>query len=133
MVLACGGAGLSAGGVSEKEQGLCRDGVSRTCWGLGALRSGQTPRTRAKERGRGVIPEVEVFEGELSLDDTRSLDTRAQHVLLRGHVAWGYQALQVGEVAAGDRGVWVGWAEGCGRAPPAPSEPPLRPPRLRSH
>lgn len=82
---------------------------------------------RAPERGRGprVVPEVEVLEGELRLDNAGSLDTRAQHVLLSGHVARGYQALQVGEVAAGDAWVWVE-SRSVAEPRPRPHAPPAR-------
>lgn len=74
-----------------------------------------------------VVPEVEVLEGELRLNDARGLDTRAQHVLLSGHIARGYQALQVGEVAAGDPGVWVGLGGGGVTGPcPHPRALPVR-------
>lgn len=66
-----------------------------------------------------VVPEVEVLEGELRLDDASGLDSRAQHVLLGGHIARGYQALQVGEVAARDRAVG-GWGGVEGPLRPAP-------------
>ena len=60
-----------------------------------AVNLGEGLPTPEQESGLSVLPKVEVLEGELRLNDTRGLDTGAQHILFRGHVARGYQALQV--------------------------------------
>lgn len=44
-------------------------------------------------------PEVKIFEGELSLNDTSGFHSWSQHILLSGHIAWLDQSLQVIEVA----------------------------------
>lgn len=44
-------------------------------------------------KSAGVLPEVEVLEGELGLDDASGFDTRTQHILLSGHISWSHQTL----------------------------------------
>lgn len=62
-------------------------GKGRPSLGTVKFRSGQL-NMRA-----GVLPEVEVLEGELCLDDASGFDTRTQHVLLSGHIPWSHQTL----------------------------------------
>ena len=78
----------------EKWQVSRRAGTSATNRPL-AVNLGEGLPTPEQESGLSVLPKVEVLEGELRLNDTRGLDTGAQHILFSGHVAWGYQALQV--------------------------------------
>ena len=94
-------------GLASRGAGLvCRRGVGEgagSLEGLGPLRPdrpqavnlGAGLPTSEEESGCSVLPKVEVLEGELRLNNTRGLDTGAQHILFCGHVARGYQALQV--------------------------------------
>lgn len=54
-----------------------------------------------------ALPEVEVFEGKLGLNDTGGLHSGSQHVLLCGHITGLDQSLQVIQVAVERRNAGI--------------------------